>query len=70
MDFIIGFSLMERRHDSILVVVDTLTKSVHFIPVCTMYQEIDIARVFINEIMRLHGVPKRITSDRGSMFTR
>jgi hypothetical protein len=38
MDFIVGLPLMARRHDSIFVVVDTLTKSAHFIPVCTTYQ--------------------------------
>ena len=37
MEFIVGFPLMTRRHDSIFVVVDTLTKSAHFIPVCMMY---------------------------------
>jgi hypothetical protein len=69
MDFIIGLPLTARRHDSIFVVVDTLTKSDHFIPVRTMYQAPDIARVFISEIVRLHGVPKKIISDRGSVFT-
>jgi hypothetical protein len=69
MDFIVGLPLMARRHDSIFLVVDTLTKSVHFIPVRTTYQAPDIARVFISEIVRLHGVPKRIISDRGWMFT-
>jgi hypothetical protein len=68
MDFIVGFPLTAMRHDSIFVVVDTLTKSYHFIHVCTMYQEPDIARVFIGEIVRLHNVPKRIISDQGSMF--
>jgi hypothetical protein len=51
------------------VVVETLTKGAHFIPVRTTYQAPDIARVFISEIVRLHGLPKRIISDRGSMFT-
>jgi hypothetical protein len=41
----------------------------HFIPVRTTYQAPDIVRVFISEIVRLHGVPKRIISDRGSVFT-
>jgi hypothetical protein len=69
MDFIVGLPLTARRHDSIFVVVDTLTKSAHFIPVCMTYQAPDIARVFISEIVRLHGVPKKIISDRGSVFT-
>jgi hypothetical protein len=69
MDFIVGLPLTTRRHDSIFVVVDTLTKSAHFIPVHTMYQVPNIARVSINDIVRLHGVPKRIISNRGSVFT-
>jgi hypothetical protein len=59
MDFIVGLPLTARRHDSIFVVVDTLTKSAHFIPVRTTYQAPDIARVFNSEIVRLHGVPKK-----------
>ena len=70
MDFIIGLRLTAKRHDSIFVVVDTLTKSAHFIPVCTTYQATEIARVFISEIVRLHGMPKRIIFDQGSVFTR
>jgi hypothetical protein len=69
MDFIVGFPLTERRHDSIFVVVDTLTKSAHFIPVHMTYHAPDIARVFISEIVRLHGMPKKIISDQGSVFT-
>jgi hypothetical protein len=56
------------RHDSIFVVVDTLTKSAHFNHVCTTYQAPDIAIFFINDIVRLDGMPKRIISNRGSMF--
>jgi hypothetical protein len=69
MDFIVGFPLTARRHDSIFVVVDIMTKSAHFIPLRKTYQEADIARVFISETVRLHGMPKRIISDRGLMFT-
>ena len=69
MVFVVGFPLTTMRHDLIFVVVDTLMKSAHFIPVRTTYQSPGIARVFISEIVRLHGVPKRIISDRGSMFT-
>ena len=70
MDFIVGLPLTARRNDSIFLVIDTLMKSAHFIPMCMTYQAPDIARVFISEIMRLHGMPKRIISDQGSVFTR
>jgi hypothetical protein len=70
MDSIVGLMLTKMRHDSIFMVVDTLTMSAHFIHVHTTYQAPYIARCFINEIVRLHGVPKRIISDRGSVFTR
>jgi hypothetical protein len=46
MDFIVGFPMMSRRHDSILVVVDTLTKSVHFILVKNTYQAPEIDKSF------------------------
>jgi transposase InsO family protein len=69
MDFIVGLPLTARRHDSIFIVVDTLTKIAQFIPVRMTYQAPDIARVFISEIVRLDGVPKRIISNRGSVFT-
>ena len=69
MDFIVGLPLTARRHDSIFVVVDTLTKSAHFILVRTTYQAPDIAIIFICEMVRLHGVPKKNISDRGSVFT-
>jgi hypothetical protein len=68
MDFIFEFPLMARRHDSIFVVVDTLKKSAHLIPVCTIYQMPEIARVFFSEIVRLHGVQRMIIFDQGSMF--
>jgi hypothetical protein len=69
MEFIVGFPLMTRIHELIFVVVDTLTKSAHFIPMCMAYQAPNIPRLFINDIVRLHRVPKIIISDRGSMFT-
>jgi hypothetical protein len=69
MDFIVGLPLMARRHDSIFLVVNTLMKSAHFIPVHMTYQAPDIAKVFISEIVMLCGMPKRIISVRGSVFT-
>ena len=69
MEFIVGFPLTSSRHNAILVVVDKLTKSAHFIPVRDTYDVTDVERVFINEIVRLHGVPKKIIFDRDPKFT-
>jgi len=69
MDFIVELPLTVGRHNSILVVVDKLTKSAHFIPVKDTYKAHEIAQVFIKEIVRLHGFPKKIISDRASVFT-
>jgi hypothetical protein len=63
MDFIVGFPLKERRNDSIFMVVDTLKKSAQFIPVRTMYQALDIMRVFVSKIVRIYGAPRRIISN-------
>ena len=69
MDFIIGFLKIVRHHDSIMVVVDMLEKVTHFIPVKTTYSVSDVAHVFIRDVVRLHGVPKNIVSDKDAKFT-
>ena len=69
MDFVIGLPPSRRHHDSIWVVVDRLTKSAHFLPVHTSYTAEDYARLYIRELVRLHGVPLSIISDRGTQFT-
>jgi hypothetical protein len=52
-----------------MVVVDNLIKSTHFIPIKSTCKEIDITDVFMKEIFRLHGMPKEIVSDRDTKFT-
>ncbi len=69
MDFIVGLPMSSRRHDAILVIVDTLTKVSHFSPVRTTFTAQDIAQVFFWDIVRLYGVPRKIISDRDSLFT-
>ncbi|MCO5597178.1 hypothetical protein L7F22_051254 [Adiantum nelumboides] len=68
MDFVIGLPTV-AGYDSVYVVVDMLTKVAHLIPVKTTYTASNISRVFIKEIFRLHGLPKRIVSDRDAKFT-
>ena len=46
-----------------------MTKASHFIPVKTTHKETNIAKFFIKEVGRLHGVPKTIVSDRDPKFT-
>jgi len=69
MDFITGFPRTSRKHYSIMVVVDTMSKVAHFIIVNFTNSVSEVAKIFIREIMRLHGVPKKIISDRDAKFT-
>jgi hypothetical protein len=69
MDFIIGIPTSTRQNDAIMVVVDKLSKSAHFIPVKLTCKAIDIANIFMKEIFILHDMPKEIVSDRDMKFT-
>ncbi|KAA3477867.1 Retrotransposable element Tf2 [Gossypium australe] len=64
MDFVSRLPLTPRKKDAIWVVVDRLAKSAHFIPVRSNYSLDRLAELFISEIVRLHGVPLSIMSDR------
>ena len=69
MDFITRFPNTWTQHDSIMVVVDKLTKESHFIPVKSTYKADAIAKIFMKDIFRLHCFPKEIISDRDTKFT-
>nr|GEX69500.1 retrotransposon protein, putative, Ty3-gypsy subclass [Tanacetum cinerariifolium] len=58
----------QRRHDAIWVVVDRLTKSAHFLPIRKDYSVSRMAEIFQQEIVRLHGTPLAIVSDRDLRF--
>ena len=51
------------------MIVDRLTKSAHFLPVRTNYSGEGDAKIYIDEIVRLHGAPVSIISDRGTQFS-
>jgi hypothetical protein len=57
---------MQSDYDSIWVIVDRFSKVVHFIPVKTTYKGANLAKLYITRIVCLHGVPKKIVSDRGT----
>jgi IS30 family transposase len=69
MDFIVGLPRTQAGYDSIWVIVDHLTKVAHFILVKTTYSGAKLAELYMSRIVCLHGVPKKIVSDRGSQFT-
>jgi hypothetical protein len=66
MDFIVGLRRTWAGYDSISVIVHFLTKVTHFIPVKMAYSGAKLSKLYMSRIMCLHGVPKRIVSDRGS----
>ena len=69
MDFLVGLPKTLGKFDSIWVIVDRLTKYAHFIPVKMTSNAEKLAKLYISEIVRLHGVPLSIISDRGTQFT-
>jgi hypothetical protein len=69
MDFIVVLPRTQAGYDSRWVIVDRLTKVAHFIPVKMTYSGAKLAELYMSRIVCLHGVPKKIVSDRGSQFT-
>ena len=67
-DFITKLPLAQG-YDSILVVVDRLTKMVHFIPTIEKMSAEGLARLFRDNVWKLHSLPESIISDRGPQFT-
>ena len=69
MDFITKLPRTSCGYDTIWVVVDRLTKSARFIPVKESFSVDKLAEVYIDEVVKFHGVPTSIISDRDSRFT-
>ncbi|GJY68798.1 putative reverse transcriptase domain-containing protein [Tanacetum coccineum] len=68
-DFVTKLPRTSSGHDTIWVIVDRLTKSAHFLPMCEDYKMDRLARLYLHEIVARHGVPISIISDHDSRFT-
>ena len=69
MDFITKLPKTTSGLDTIWVIVDRLTKSAHFLPIKETDKMEKLTRTYLREVVRLHGVPMSIISDRDSRFT-
>ena len=69
MDFVTHLPRTPQKHDAVWVIVDQLTKSAHFLVVRMTFTLERFCRLYIREIVRLHGVPVSIVADRDLRFT-
>ena len=69
MDFVVGLPRTIQKFDSIWVIVDRFSKSTHFLPINIRYSLKKLTELYIREIVRLHGVPSSIVSDRDPRST-
>ena len=60
--------MTQQGHDSIWVIVDRLTMSAHFVPVNIRHHARRYTKLYVSQIVRLHGVPRTIISDQGPQF--
>ena len=69
MDFVVGLPQSQRGNNAIWVIVDRLTKLTHFLPIRRTHSLEKLTELYVNKIVRLHGVPVSIVSDRDPRFT-
>ena len=68
MNFVSELPRNQKGHKAVWVIIDRLTKSSHFLPVHMKYSLEKLAKLYLDKIVRLHGIPVSIVSDRDSRF--
>jgi hypothetical protein len=68
MDFISGLPV-SHKYNCIMVVVDKFSKHAHFLPLAHPFTTLTVAKLYLNEVFKLHGLPSSIISDRDPIFT-
>ena len=68
MDFIVGLPRTQRGKDAIIVLVDRFSKMAHFVPMHKNDDVLHVVDLYLREIIRLHGIPRSIVSDRDFKF--
>jgi len=66
-DFVIELPL-SSSHNTVMTVVDSVSKRAHFIPTHTTVTAEEVARLFLHQVWKLYGLPKCVISDRGPQF--
>jgi len=69
MDFVTHLPRSTKGHDSVWVIIDRLTKCAHFLPMNQKWSMDRLTELYVREVVRLHGVPESIVSDRDPKFT-
>eukprot|EP00983_Pelagomonas_calceolata_P063721 1147847-Pelagomonas_calceolata.AAC.2 len=69
MDFIVSLPRTLLGHTALLVVLDKLFKMTHLIPTTVQVTGEETARLYVDHVVKLHGVPQAIVSDRDKRFT-
>ena len=69
MDLIDGLSMSKKKHDRVWVVVDRLTKVAHFLGVRSTNSVKELAQIYLDGVVKYHGAPESVTTDRGTKFT-